>query len=228
MSACGTLSQAICPCGLATHPALITNAPGLATISYRPGDYSSFRHALLLPCPGETQLTQTDGTQVTQIWRPGAQGDLAVQMIEWWAYLCDILTFYNERIANQDYLGTADLPESVNRLVDLLGYRPRPGIGATGLLAALTTGADPVTLPAGFQVQSKPGPGPAAAGLRAEPGRNHQRHPSARRAPGAIQGHAPRHFHPLHRKSPASTAPSGDERSCSQGTTSGQAPATEC
>ena len=54
-------------------------------------------------------------------------------MMEWWAYLADVLTFYNERIANQAYLRTADLPESVNRLVQILGYRPRPGIGATGL-----------------------------------------------------------------------------------------------
>ena len=41
----------------------------------------------------------------------------------------------------------------------MLGYRPRPGIGASGTLAALLSGTRPVTLPAGFQVQSKPGPG---------------------------------------------------------------------
>jgi hypothetical protein len=47
--------------------------------------------------------------------------------------IADILTFYNERIANQDYLRTADLPESVSHLIALLGYRPRPAIGASGL-----------------------------------------------------------------------------------------------
>lgn len=159
MSTSGTPNQAGCPCGSPTHPASIANPPGLTAISYRQGDYPSFRHALLLPRAGETQLTRTTGGQVAQIWRPGAQGDLAVQLIEWWACLCDIITFYNERIANQNYLGTADLPESVNRLVNLLGYRPRPGIGATGVLAALTTGPNAVTLPVGFQVQNKPGPG---------------------------------------------------------------------
>jgi hypothetical protein len=114
------------------------------------GDYALFRHALLRARAGETELTN---------WRPGASGDLAVQMVEWWAYLADILTFYNERIANQDYLRTADLPESVKRLILLLGYRPRPGIGATGTLAALLSSPKPITLPQGFQVQSKPGPG---------------------------------------------------------------------
>ncbi len=80
-------------------------------------------------------------------------------MVEWWAYLADILTFYNERIANQDYLRTADLPESVNRLIRVLGYRPRPGIGATGTLAALLSKQLPLQLPKGLQIQSKPGPG---------------------------------------------------------------------
>ena len=159
MSGCGNADALICPCGQFVFPSTITNPPGLDTIAYRLGDYTSFRHALLLPRAGETQLTRFDGNTVTQIWRPGAQGDLAVQMIEWWAYLADVLTFYNERVANQAYLRTADRPESVNRLVFLLGYRPRPGIGAIGTLAALATGPNAFTLPAGFQVQSKPGPG---------------------------------------------------------------------
>ena len=36
-----------------------------------------------------------------------APGDLGLQVLEWWAYLGDILTFYNERIANEGYLRTA-------------------------------------------------------------------------------------------------------------------------
>jgi hypothetical protein len=139
-----------CPCSGLQVPLTISNPPGRDRISYRVGDYVSFREAMLRPRPGETELTN---------WRPGASGDLAVQMVEWWAYLADILTFYNERIANEDYLRTAYLPESVKRLILLLGYRPRPGIGATGILAGLLSRPKPITLPQGFQVQSKPGPG---------------------------------------------------------------------
>jgi hypothetical protein len=159
MKCCSSADEPICPCGQFVHPLVISNPPGLAVIAYRPGDYTSFRHALLLARAGESALTQSKATQVTQIWRPGANGDLAVQMIEWWAYLADVHTFYNERVANETYLRTANLPESVNRLIRLLGYRPRPGIGATGTLAALATGPNPFTLPKGFQIQSKPGPG---------------------------------------------------------------------
>lgn len=145
---------AVCPCDVFVHPRATDNPPGQATLAYRVGDYESFRHALLLALPGEQALLR---------WHP-APGDLGLQLLEWWAYLADILTFYSERIATESYLRTAVLPESTRRLVRLLGYRPRPGIGATATLAALLTpsgGTPPATiaLPAGFAVQSKPGPG---------------------------------------------------------------------
>ena len=54
-------------------------------------------------------------------------------MVEWFAYLADILTFYNERIANEDYLRTAVRPSTPAALVNLLGYRPRPTIGALAI-----------------------------------------------------------------------------------------------
>jgi len=140
----------ICPCDVFIHPTIAYNLPGLGSISYRAGDYIAFRHALLHSLPAETELVN---------WRPSAQGDLALQMVEWWAYLADILTFYNEQIANGSYLRTADLPEDVQRLIRMLGYRPRPGIGARGVVAALIKGPGPLDLPSGFPIGSKPGPG---------------------------------------------------------------------
>jgi hypothetical protein len=150
---CISAQGGACSCGCtAAFPQAICNAPGLPAISYRVGDYLAFRHRLLQSLPGEQELTE---------WQPGATGDLAVQLLEWWAYLADILTFYNERYANEAYLGTAIQPASVNHLVQLLGYRPRPALGAKGTLAALLTSTArlPVTLPQGMQIQSKPGPG---------------------------------------------------------------------
>jgi predicted phage baseplate assembly protein len=160
---------AICPCQEIAHPRVIDNPPGRTAIRYRAGDYGSFRDALLRSLPDERELLR---------WRPTADGDLALQLFEWWAYLADILTFYNEQIARGAYLGTAFLPGSVEQIVRLIGYRPLPGIGAHGTLAALVSGPAPVQLPAGFAVQSKPGPPPAdqpkvfelAAGASALPG----------------------------------------------------------
>ena len=154
----GSDSDSICPCedqGGCAWP--IDNLPGLPTISYRVGDFGSFRQAMLLTSPldpaGETYL---------EGWRPTAGSDLALQVVDWWAYVADVLTFYNERIANEQYLGTAVLPSSVSRLISLLGYRPRPGIGATATLGVLAAGPGAVTLPAGFQAASKAAPGIAS------------------------------------------------------------------
>ena len=111
-----TTQTAICPCDTFVHPQVIFNSPGRNVLAYRSGDYITFRHALLLSRPDEIEL---------QNWRPSAKGDLALQMVEWWAYLADILTFYNERIANQAYLRTADL---AGKLAEADSY---PGLSST-------------------------------------------------------------------------------------------------
>ena len=130
---------------------------------------SSFRQAVLTPLftpatPMPLPVEQTLSVNGVPVWRTDGAGDLAVMIAEWFAYIADILTFYNERIANQDYLRTAILPESVNNLIALLGYRPRPAIGATGALAALVSpgpsfGGGRSCCRRGLQFQSKPTPG---------------------------------------------------------------------
>jgi Baseplate J-like protein len=142
-----------CPCD-GRVPAPPTNPPGLSAIAYRDATYGELRRAMLLPQPNETHLTA---------WRPGADGDLATMMVEWFAYLGDILTFYNERVANEDYLRTATKGANLRGLIQLLGYRPQPGIGATASIAALVQPGpnfgQATQLPPGMKVQSKPAPG---------------------------------------------------------------------
>src|SRR5262249_33110661 len=50
-------------------------------------------------------------------------------------------------------LRTALVPGDVRRIVRLLGYRPRPGIAATGVVAARTASTDPFVIPAGFPIE---------------------------------------------------------------------------
>jgi hypothetical protein len=133
-----------CPDDAVVHPRVPSNIAGLAMIAYRVGDYTTFRRALLSARPNEVALLG---------WHPTASGDLAVQLLEWWAYLADILTFYNERALSEALLRTARQPENVRRIVRLLGYRPRPGIGATGVVAALTDSPRPFVLPHGMPIQ---------------------------------------------------------------------------
>ncbi len=122
------------------------------TLAYRREDFGAFRRRLLQPRPSE---------QAIGGWRP-AEGDLGLQILEWWAYLGDILSFYNERAANETYLRTATRPQSVADLVGLLGYRPGPGLAATGPVAAVRRPAhptEPLVLPAGMRLSSVATPG---------------------------------------------------------------------
>ena len=146
------MTPAICPCDQCVHPRIISNPPGLTALNYRAGDFTTFREALLRSRSGEIALKD---------WHAGADGDLALQLLEWWAYLADVLTFYNERAMHESLLRAAVLPEDIRRLVRLLGYRPRPGIGATGVVAALTDSSRPFVLPHGLPIQSGSGPGMA-------------------------------------------------------------------
>jgi hypothetical protein len=155
--------QATCPCETTQDPQVVTNPPGLTAISYRADDFTGFRRALLTPLDGETSLGP---------WRP-APADLGLQMLEWWAYLADILTFYNERIANEAYLGTAQFPDSIAGLVALLGYTPAPGLATTGLVGAIRTSTRPseaLVIPAGMQISSTATPGVPAQTFEAAAG----------------------------------------------------------
>jgi hypothetical protein len=127
----------------------ISNPSGLPSIAYRVGNFATFRRALLEHLRAEHEL---------DAWRPTATGDLGLQVLDWWAYIADVLTFYNERIANEDYLGTARLDASVTHLVSALGYRPRPGIGAIATLAAIASNPGPLVIPTGTAFASKATP----------------------------------------------------------------------
>jgi phage-related baseplate assembly protein len=140
------------PCPPPQDPRVVSNPPGLPAISYRVDDFTGFRRALLRPLPGE---------QAISAWRP-APGDLGLQLLEWWAYLADVLTFYNERYANEDYLRTATQQASIANLVALLAYQPAPGIAAAGTLAVVRNASHPheaLVIPASMSLSSTATPG---------------------------------------------------------------------
>ena len=75
-------------------------------------------------------------------------------LIEMWAYVCDVLAFYDETIAHESYLRTARRDPSVRMLVGLLGYRPRPAVAAQVRLAVKARAGRPIVLPVGTGVRS--------------------------------------------------------------------------
>ncbi len=87
-------------------------------------------------------------------WTPADQ-DPGLMLVEMWAYLLDILSFYEERIANQSYIRTAQSRPSIRRLVELLGYIPRPAVASSVTLAVEAEGHEPITIDAGTALQSE-------------------------------------------------------------------------
>jgi hypothetical protein len=91
--------------------------------------------------------------------RTRASDDYAITVLEMWATVADILSFYQERFANEAYLRTATLRDSVTRLARLVDYQPRPGVAATTLLAFTLDPAAVLLIPARLRVQSVPAEG---------------------------------------------------------------------
>jgi hypothetical protein len=117
--------SATCGCCAGIHaetPRLVANRPGLSMISYRVGDHGSFKRSMLADLRRTNVNTRDDD-------------DFSVALLDAWAMTADVLTFYQERIANESYLRTAAERMSVLELARLIGYELAPGVAATVWLA---------------------------------------------------------------------------------------------
>jgi Baseplate J-like protein len=138
----------------ALTPASVANPPGLPALSWRVGTQASFKQSLLASLSANPSLRALTTR---------ADNDPSVALLDAWAVALDVLTFYQERIANENYLRTATQQRSVLEMARAIGYELRPGVSASTPLAfTLETqtipGALPIaTLPAGAKVQSIPG-----------------------------------------------------------------------
>ncbi|MEO8368703.1 MAG: hypothetical protein ABI806_05860, partial [Candidatus Solibacter sp.] len=131
LNSCGCGPTCACGCcdGVkATTPVSTANPPGLLALHYRAGTHHSFFESMIagLTTSGDSQLLRL-GTRSLE--------DPAIAFLDGWAIVADILTFYQERIANEGYLRTAVQRRSVLELARLVGYRPRPGVAASAFLA---------------------------------------------------------------------------------------------
>jgi len=140
---CGCCEALVSP-----TPECIENRPGLSAIAYRVGTFATFRQAMLEAIAGKSELSQ---------WTTRASDDYGIALLEMWAYLGDILAFYQERIANEAFLRTAVFRESVLRLAALLDYQPANGVAATAYLAFTAEDGKTVEITPGMRVQSVPG-----------------------------------------------------------------------
>ncbi|MFO1434156.1 MAG: putative baseplate assembly protein [Candidatus Competibacteraceae bacterium] len=174
-------SNALNDCGccqglIEQTPVSISNRPSLTALAYRVGVHSQFMQTMLVRLAGAGHPIPRDlGARDT--------ADFATALLDAWATVADVLTFYQERIANEAYLRTATERLSLLELARLVGYEAQPGVAASACLAFtledapgafgqalnLTATAQqtpapapPITIDIGTKVQSIPGPGEKA------------------------------------------------------------------
>src|SRR5262249_7627603 len=92
--------------------------------------------------------------------------DFSIALLDCWALAADVLTFYQERIANESYLRTATERRSLLELARAIGYELRSGVAANVDLAFTIDGTPgapgKTTIDVATRVQSVPKPGEQA------------------------------------------------------------------
>ncbi len=147
-------------CGCCTGTAIDTptakaNAPGLSAIAYRIGTQPDFKSTLL------ARLSSTDYPALNAL-RTRGDDDWTIALCDAFACVADVLTFYQERLANEAFLRTATERRSVLELARLIGYELSPGVAASTAFAFMlqtspgqpALAAQPVSIPVGTRVQS--------------------------------------------------------------------------
>ena len=149
-------------CGCcAGSPEPLHNEPGLPALAYRIDTQPGFRARLLQALARAPAQPGGAGTA-----RPLARlltrslDDPAVALLDAAACVADVLSFYQERIANEGFMRTASERRSVLELARAIGYELKPGVAASVHLAFTVEDAPGspgvCTLPQGTPVQSVP------------------------------------------------------------------------
>jgi hypothetical protein len=133
-------------------PVRIFNPSGLSSLSYRVGTHARFKAQMVSEIASEPDLDQLTTRSDT---------DLSIALLDSWASIADVITFYQERIANEGFLRTATERRSVLELGRSIGYELRPGVSASTYLAfkmdASPASPKTITIETGTKVQSIPG-----------------------------------------------------------------------
>lgn len=172
MNSCANCGSLALPCGCCEGTAVLTpapihNRPGLPELAYRVGTHATFFETMKARLATTEVGGVTGDGQTEQRFRPlqalatRDRSDFSITLLDGWATVANLLSFYQERIANEGYLRTATERRSVLELARLVGYTLRPGVASSVYLAYTLDDnqLEPTVIAAGARAQSLPGPG---------------------------------------------------------------------
>lgn len=127
------------------------------SISAKLGDYSSFKAEMLDSIP--RVVVDTGGDAVTHPLirlNLGVPTDPTVAMVDAFAAVADVISFYQDRVLNEGYLPTAIDYSSLALLGRSISENPEAHIGATAEVAVFAQPGPLVTVPMGAELQANP------------------------------------------------------------------------
>lgn len=137
------------------------NRPGLKRLDYRIDVYGSFFQRMLSRLSTE-EIPDGDLTGQRPLGELTTRetDDFSIGLLDAWATVSDVLTFYQERIANEGFLRTATERLSVLELARAIGYELEPGVAAETYLVFTVDESEStpptIEIPLGTKVQSLP------------------------------------------------------------------------
>ena len=87
-------------------------------------------------------------------WEADNPSDLGSVLLESFAYMGDIMSYYLDRVANETSIDTAVKTETLLRFAELYGYKPSGPTPAQVTVTFTNNGDSSVSLPVGTQVMA--------------------------------------------------------------------------
>ncbi len=125
-------------CESGPPPPQLYNRPGLPALAYRLRTHATALAALKLRLSSQELVLPPSHLHPLQDLTTRAADDPSIALLDAWATVTDVLTFYQERIANEGFLRTATERRSVLELARAIGYELSPGVAAGACAGTLT------------------------------------------------------------------------------------------
>jgi len=125
--------------------AQVSNIP--TAVDYTSRDYYSLRDELIARVKARVNVVDAN-----RQWTGEDPADFGVALIEAFAYMGDIVSYYIDRIANETYLPTATQRKNIINLANIYGYLPSGYRSAVTTIQFTNTDTSAVVLPANTQL----------------------------------------------------------------------------
>jgi hypothetical protein len=104
----------------------LVKVPNLVNLNYTNQDFWSMK----------SRLVDFIKERFSDNFNDFVESDLAIMLIENWAFIADTLSFKMDQIANEIFIDTVSEVDNAFRLSLLVGFKPQPPIGARSLWSA--------------------------------------------------------------------------------------------